>query len=84
LNVSLSGSVAVLRRCSLLLQTSVAWSVGLSVTVVSLAQTAELIEMPFVVWIQVGPGNHVLDRGADPLCVGAILKREGIPLYIRL
>jgi len=37
-----------------------------SVTVVSHAKTAELIEMPFGLRTQVGPGNHVLDGGTDP------------------
>jgi len=35
--------------------------VGLCVTLVSCAKTAELIEMPFGLRTQVGPGNHVLD-----------------------
>ena len=42
----------------------VAWSVGPSVTVVSCAKTAELIEMPF--GLTMGPRNHVLDVGSDP------------------
>jgi len=37
----------------------VAWSVGLSVTLVSPAKTAEPIEMPFGLWTQVGPRKHV-------------------------
>ena len=44
----------------------VAWSVGLSVTLVSPAKTAELIEMLFGLRTQVGPRNHVLDGGPDP------------------
>jgi len=44
----------------------VVWSVGLSVTLVSPAKTAELIEMPFGLRSWVGPWNHVLDRGPDP------------------
>jgi len=43
----------------------VAWSVGLSVTLVSPAKIAEPIEMPFGLTIQMGPGNHVLDGGPD-------------------
>jgi len=35
----------------------VAWSVGLSVTLVSPAKTAEPIEMPFGLWTRVDPGN---------------------------
>jgi len=39
----------------------VAWSVGLSVTVVSPAKTSEPIELPFGLKTRVGPRNHVLD-----------------------
>jgi len=43
----------------------VAWSVdlsvGLSVTIVSPAKMSEPIEMPFGLWAQMGPRNHVLD-----------------------
>jgi len=38
---------------------------------------AEPIEMPFGLWTRVGPGNHVLYRGSDPLWEGAILMGEG-------
>ena len=38
---------------------SMAWSVGLSDTVVSRAKTAEPIEMPSGLRTQVGPRNHV-------------------------
>jgi len=44
------------RRLSL----SVSRSVGLSVTIESPAKTAEPIEMPVVLWIQVDRRNHVL------------------------
>ena len=43
----------------------VAWSVGLSVTLVSPAKTAEPIEMPFELWTRVRTRNHVLDGGPD-------------------
>jgi len=43
----------------------VAWSVGLSVTVVSRAKTAELTEMSFGLWTRVGLRNHVIDRSPD-------------------
>jgi len=36
-------------------------SVGVSVTIVIPAKMAEPIKMPFGLWTQVGPGNHVLD-----------------------
>jgi len=39
-------------------------SVGLSVTVVSPAKTAEPIEMPFKMWTRVGPKKRVLDGSA--------------------
>jgi len=42
-----------------------------SVTVVSLAKTAEPIEMPFELWAPVGSRNHVLD-GSKSLWTGAI------------
>jgi len=45
------------------------------------AKTAEPIEMPFALWTLVGPRNHILDGGPDPLCEGAVLKGErGGPL----
>jgi len=34
------------------------------VMIVSPAKTAEAIEMPFELWTQVGPMNHVLDESA--------------------
>ena len=45
---------------------SVCRSVSLTVTVVSHAKTVEPIKMPFGLWGQVGPRNHVLDRDPDP------------------
>ena len=44
----------------------VAWSVGLSVTLVSPAKTAAPIKLLFGLRTWVGPGNHVLDGGPDP------------------
>jgi len=38
--------------------------VGLPVTIVSRAKTAEPIEMPFGMWTRVGPRKHILDVGA--------------------
>jgi len=38
---------------------------------------AEPIEMSFGVWTQVGPGNHVLDRGPNLRWEGSILRGEG-------
>ena len=42
----------------------VAWSLSLSVTLVS--QMAAPIKMLFGLRTRVGPGNHVLDAGPDP------------------
>jgi len=44
----------------------VVWSVGQSVTLVSPAKTAEPIQMPFGLWVQMVPRNHNLDGGPDP------------------
>ena len=41
----------------------VAWSVCVYVTGVNPAKTAEPIEMPFSMWAQVSPHNHLLDWG---------------------
>ena len=41
-------------------------SVGLSVTLVSPAKTAEPIEMPFGLRTWLDPRDHVLDGGSDP------------------
>jgi len=54
-------------------------SVCLSVTLVSPAKTAETIEMPFGSRTRVGPRDHVLDGGPDPLREGAILKGKVMP-----
>ena len=42
-------------------------SLGLSVTLVSRAKTAEPIVTPFGLRTRVGPGNHTLDGGLDPI-----------------
>jgi len=55
--------------------------VGLSVTLVSPAKTAEPIKLPFGLRIRVGPGNRVLDGCPHPPWEGAILRGEwGVPL----
>jgi len=52
-----------------------------SVTLVSPAQTAAPIELPFGLRTWVGPGNHVLDGGPDPPLEGAnFWERMGVPL----
>jgi len=51
----------------------VAWSVDLSVTLVSLAKTAEPIEMPFGLWAWMGPSNHVSNGVQISPREGAIL-----------
>ena len=45
---------------------SVCRSVGLSVTLVNPAKTAEPIEMPFGLRTLLGPRDYVLDGGSDP------------------
>jgi len=55
----------------------VAWSVGLSITVVSPAKTVKPIEMPFGLRTPVDPKDHVLDGDPDPPLEGAILKGKG-------
>jgi len=65
------------RRCGLSLRTEYrGLSVGLSVTLVSPAKTAEVIEMLFGLRTRVGPGNHVLDGGPGPPWEWAILRGE--------
>jgi len=58
----------------------VALSVGLSVTLVIPAKTAELIEMQFGLWAWMCPWNHVLDAGPDAPQEGVILSGEGQPV----
>jgi len=49
----------------------VAWSVGrsislsVSITTLSSAKMAELIDLAFGLWTQVGPRNHALDGSLD-------------------
>ena len=54
----------------------VEWSVGLSVTLVSPAKTAEPIDKPLGLRTRVGPRNHVLRGGPHPPWEGAILRGE--------
>jgi len=56
-------------------------SVGLSVTIVNPAKTAEPIEIPLGLWTRVGgPRNHVLERDPDPPWEVAILRGKGRPV----
>ena len=43
---------------------------GVYATTMSPAKMAKPIENPFGLWTLVGPRNHVLDRGPDPLRKG--------------
>ena len=52
-------------------------AIGLSVTIVSHAKTAEPIEMPFGLWSWVGPRNHVLYGVHITPREGAILRGDG-------
>jgi len=45
-------------------------SVGLSVTAMSPANSAEPIELPFELWTWVSHRNHVSNRGPDPHAYG--------------
>jgi len=59
----------------------VEWSIGLSVTLVSPAKTAEPIEMPLGLRTRVGAENHVLDGGPDPPMGRSNFEGErGVPL----
>jgi len=59
----------------------IAWSVGLSVTLVSPAKMAAPIDMLFGLRTQVGPRNCVLDAGPDPPWERANLRgRKGRPI----
>ena len=64
--------ICVAYRCGLLLLTC--GMVGRSVRhEMYPARTAGPIEMPFGMWVGVGPSNHVLDGGRDPPGEEAIL-----------
>ena len=57
----------------LIVTDGVVWSVCRSVTIVSPAKTAELIEMPFGLWARMGSGDHIIDGvQRSPPCQGAI------------
>jgi len=52
-----------------------------SVTLVSPAKTAALIELPFELRTWMGPGNHVLDGSPDsPMGRGKFLGENGRPI----
>ena len=55
-------------------------SVGLSLTNVSRAKTAEPIEVPFVLWTRVGPRSHVLDGDPDSPMQWGNLRGKGWPI----
>jgi len=58
----------------------VAWSVGLSVTIVSPAKTATPIELPFELRTQMGRKNHALDGVQIPMGKGNFEEERGVPL----
>jgi len=60
----------------------VAWSVGLSVTLVSPAKTAEPTEMLFGLWAWMGPRNHVLDGSVEVLRDVAMTTNFGMQFAI--
>jgi len=47
------------------------------------AKTAEPVEMPFGLWIWVGPRKHVLDGVQNPLCERAIFMGQDMPGHAR-
>jgi len=51
-------------------------SACLSLTIVSSAKMAELIEMPFGIRTLLGPRNRILDGAQIPQCEEAILREE--------
>ena len=79
---SFLGRIAVLRtEMRPIVTDRVAWSVCRSVTLVSPAKMAALIELPFGLRTWVGPRNHVLDGGPDPpMGRGKFWGRNGLPL----
>ena len=77
-NIAMRPIATQYTRCSV-----VCLFVGLNT--LSCAKTAELIEEPFGVGTRVGPGNHVLDGGADRPRERGILEgrfRAGGPLFV--
>jgi len=74
-------SVSILRtQMRPILTDQVVWSVGLSVTLVSPARTAEPIMMPFWVRTWMGQGNHVLDAVQIPHGRDNFWVEKGFPL----
>ena len=64
-----------------ILTDQVAWSVGLSVTLVIPAKKVAQIELPFGLRTWVDPGNHVLDGGPDlPMGRGKFFGENGCPI----
>jgi len=73
-------AVCCYRRSISVVCLSVCRSVGMSITIVNPAKTAEPIEIPFWLWTRVASGslgNHVLDGVQIPLCEETILKGKG-------
>jgi len=55
-------------------------SACLSITIVSSAKMAELIEMPFGIRTLLGPRNHILDGAQIPQCEEAIFRGKRRPI----
>jgi len=71
------------RRCSLLLPTGQGGGLSVCVSVCHTSKPAKMakpIEMPFGLRTLVGPGNHVLYGGPDPLMGNGNFLTEGVPL----
>jgi len=79
----LLGHIAVLRTQMRPTVTNVAWSVGLSVTIVSPAKTAEPIEMPYGLWTRLDPRTMYWMGIQIPQCKGTILKQKTRPIMVK-
>ena len=78
--LSLLGCIAAWLDAAYCYRRNIAWTVGLTVTIVhemNPAKAAEPIVMSFGLWIRVGRRNHVLDEVQIPRREWAILTFEG-------
>ena len=81
LRVVAMAAIFGLHRCTMYLDAACCYRLSSvvcwSVTLVSHAKTAALIEMPFLLRTRVGQRNHVLDGGPDPLREEEIWRGKG-------
>ena len=50
---------------------------------ITYAKTAVPIEMPFELWVGMGPRNRVLDAGLDSSYEEAVIKEKDVPVHAR-